>query len=311
MKIDQFGTVVLSVLVAVASMFSAPPVADAQSGPMGDEDDMEAADDVDADAHEEMLELSARGNELYENGDYEEAAEIYRQAYELSPQPILLKNQMITRYLLEQCEEAIELGERFLAESEPDQRDRRDAEAVFGECSLDLAREALAAEQWTRTDEWLEHGAPYFERAGVAEEAAEVRNELEERRHDEPTIDPPDDEDEPVDEPGMSGRQIGGWAAVGGGIATLIGTGIWHGTWESRLNHAKDSGDTDALEQMEEMWPRVRVAIPTLYTLGALSTIGGAALLMWPSLFGADEQAASLRIGIGADGPSVGISGSF
>lgn len=287
---------IFQIVVWAAVVVVAMPAAVADDGQMGGEADMIEADDEDSEAYEKMLELSAAGNELYEEGRIEEAADTYSAAYEKHPQPILLKNEMVARYLTEECERAIELGEAFVETGEGSEQDIEETEAVFGECSLDLAEEAVAEEKWMVAQDWLDYGEPHWSEPQLRDDGEELRGQVE------AGIEDGGHEVDEIDEPAIEPRQIAGWSAIGVGAAALVGAGVWHISWE-RENRALDDlrGDPDAdsgeienrQSELDERYGTVRWAIPTMYGVGAVATAAGIGLLLW-SPDGADG-AASLQ----------------
>ncbi len=282
--------------VAVSLLAAGVAVAETDSM-MGD--DMIEEDDVaqeDEDAYEKMLELSAEGEQLYADGNFAEAADVYQRAWDAYPQPILLKNQMITRYLIEECETAVDLGEKYLATDDVTEHDQQDVETVFGDCSLILTREAVAGQDWMEAEEWLDFGEPYLFDDQMQEDADQLRAQVDEGIAGEEEI-------EPVEDPGMSTRELAGWSSVGVGAATLLGTGIWHFSWERQV--------ADDAEGVEERYDTVRWAIPTAYVVGATAATVGAGLLLWPMLTGGDEPAAMVQPQIGPDHTGASLSVRF
>lgn len=287
---------------------------------MGGEEAMTEVDDEDAESYQEMLRLSAEGNELYEAGKLEEAAQTYNAAYQAYPQAILLKNEMITRYLIEECETAIELGGQFLETGDGSAEDRDDVEAVLAECSLDLAEAALADDELDETARWLDHGEPYFAEADLAEDAREVRAGLDEKIAD-------DDEEMAVEPPpedsGMDMKTIGGLSLTGVGAVTLGSALVWHLRWESRhsdLEELRNQADDDPSmvsdfesEQADaqDSYDRVRWAVPTLYGVGFAATAAGIALLVLPSSDDGGESSAMIHPVVSGDGAGAAFTLSF
>lgn len=293
---------VSAICVILAGMASA-------SADMGAAEELEDSDVDDSESYEQMLELSAQGNEYYEAGQLEEAADAYSRAYAAHPQPILLKNEMIARYLLEECEQAIDLGEKFTDTEDQAPSDQEDVEAVFGECSLDLAEAAIGAGRWTEAEDWLDFGEPHWFESQLREDGAELRAELDEN------IEGSDDEVDEIEDPGMASRDIAGWAATGAGVATLIGAGVWHVSWEQR-NRAQDELRQDykngaegvtleevktEQEELDDAYGLVSWGVPTTYGIGALSTAAGITLLLLQPDSGGDEPAAMIQPVFGGD----------
>jgi tetratricopeptide (TPR) repeat protein len=292
-------------LVVALTTFAFIPMAFAQGEQMGGEERMVEADDEDADSYQEMLRLSAEGNEHFNAGRFQEAAEVYAAAYDAYPQPILLKNQMITRYLIEECEKAIELGEAFLEAGDGGtDEDQEDVEAVFGECSLDLASEARDDDDWRQVRRWLEFGEPYFYDVGLRDESEELRAELEEQSRDD--VAGVDDIDDVADAE-LDVTTIAGWSLVSTGVASLAGATIWYARSESQVRAldemARDveNGEVpqstfdDAQESANRNFARARWAVPTLYGVGAVATLAGVGLLVWPMIQGDEGGSASIQ----------------
>lgn len=285
-------------LAFIAVMLLGVSTAFAATDEMAGQEAMDA-DDVaqeDEDAYEKMLQLSAEGEQLYEAGNFSEAAEIYQAAWDAYPQPILLKNQMITRYLIDQCETAVELGQQFLDTGEDSAQDREDVEAVFGECSLELAEAAMDDEEWLEAEDWLDFGEPYLFEDQLRADADELRAELDEQIAG-------DDSIEHIDDPGMSSRELAGWSSVGVGAATLLSAGIWHWSWERQV--AEDPA------AVEERYSTVSWAIPTTYAIGGTAAAVGAGLLLWPALTGGDDSRAMIHPQLSHDRAGAVFSVTF
>lgn len=248
----------------------------------------------DTSARQEMLRLSAEGQSQFEGGRLGEAAETYAKAYEAYPQAILLKNQMIARYLLEECEEAVELGEVYMATGEASEEDQEDVRAVYGECSLDLAEAAVEKEQWTTALEWLEFGEEYLLEAQLQEDASRIRETAENALEADD-----DDDDDQSSAPGRADVDSGGsnnlvgYSLVGGGVAMLAGATVWYFRAQSMFNELVDAeGDRERFNELNENQNytarinRARWAVPTLYAVGGLVTAAGVVLLVLP----ADEE---------------------
>ncbi len=323
-------------LIVLIVSISSPAVA--EDGQMGGEEAMTDVDDVDEadeEAYEQMLQLSAEGNELYQEGQFEPAAETYQRAYDAYPQPILLKNQMVARYLLEECEVAIELGERFVdaqtgsGETLRDkfidsdagsEEDADDVEAVFGECALDLAEAARDAENWSQVADWLDFGEPFFVEESLREDATELRAQL-----DAQISGVEEDEDATeVADPGESEldtQTIAGWSLTTLGTGTLVTALVWHLRWQSRHSDLEDmrdeaaqTGDDAAFlsrkAELENSYGRTRVGVPMLYGIGVAATAAGVALLVMP-MSEQDPSMATIQPMISRDGAGATFSLSF
>lgn len=268
------------------------------------------ADEGSAD-YQEMMRLSAEGHELYEQGDLQGAAKLYAQAYELYPQAVLLKNQMVTLFLLEECEESVQFGQAYLESGEAGEEDKQDVNTVFAECSVELATAAVEKQDWADAQRWLEFGDTFFKEAGLEDEAAALTARVEE------AIESATDEEDAVAfvEPpgvdgsgGLSGMQIGGWSL------TVLGSGllVWGALWNVQgLNDYKElsqgAEDGSILEgskkanEMTESINRARIATPILYGVGGASLAAGVTMLLLPALSKDQDQVISVAPIINSD----------
>lgn len=274
-------------IVAAVGLLTGSSSALAGGTDMGGEDEMIDVDDEDTDAHKKMLELSAEGNEHYEAGRIEQAAETYAKAYDTYPQPILLKNQMITRYLLDECESAIELGEQFLDSEGGTDEQQGDIQEVFGDCSYQLAEDAAEDDELRQAQHWLDYGEDYFFEAGREDDADELRRSVEQRIADRgEEIDPAPTVD---DEGGVDATTVAGWSLTGVGALALVGAGVWTVRWERQVSDAED--DPSLYDDLVESYDTARWAVPTLYGLGVGATAAGIALLVFSSSDGENPGA--------------------
>src|SRR5690554_3894068 len=254
------------------------------------------------DAYQEMLRLSAEAQEHYDAGQIADAADTYRQAYTAYPQPILLKNEMIARYLLEECERSVELAEQFVASGEAMSDDELDIEAVYADCSLLLAESALEVGELEEARAYLKLGEAHWdvelaaegeqlwERIGVAQA------DLEEGREDASLAIAP--------APEVGSAPVGGWALTAGGVAGIVGASVWYvssrGQFEELQEVASDGTDRARYEELSASVSRARWGVPTLYALGGAATIGG---ILWIVMSSSDEEPAlSVMPEVGADG---------
>lgn len=236
-----------------------------------------------SEAYQEMLRLSAQGNQLYEAGQLEEAAATFERAFDAYPQPILLKNQMVAFYLLEDCKRALPLGESFLAAGQASEEDIDDVHAVFGECALELAEAALAEEDYESLQRWLRFGGPYFDEDHLREDAEELTNRLEEHKaaeqRDTAVVIAPVEVESDLDV-----RQIAGWSLVTVGAGTLVMAAIWNVQAVNQFGELELLSRSDPrFEELSNSIDRARIAVPVLYGVGGVAAVAGVVLLVLPN----------------------------
>ncbi|WP_230467639.1 hypothetical protein [Lujinxingia vulgaris] len=247
------------------------------------------------DAYQEMLRLSAEAQEQYDAGQLGEAADTYREAYAAYPQPILLKNEMIARYLLEECERSVELAQGFEASGEATAEDELDIAAVYADCSLVLAEASLEAGELEAAREQLKLGEAHwdaslavegealFERLGKAQAERDAEDEAQSAAAS-AAIEAP---------PRVGGPPVGGWALTAGGVVGLVGASAWYlssrGKFEELQEVAADGRDRARYEELSASVSTARWGVPTLYALSGVATVGG---ILWVVMQSGDEAPA-------------------
>ncbi|RAL22227.1 hypothetical protein DL240_10260 [Lujinxingia litoralis] len=245
------------------------------------------------DAYQEMLRLSARAQAHYDAGELAEAAETYREAYRAYPQPVLLKNEMISRYLLEDCARSMELASEFEASGEATADDLKDVSAVYADCSLVLAGRELEAGELDAARTHLEVGEPHWQEDSAAEGQALWARLAQARAEEE-------GEDvalavgaSPVGAVDGGGGAIGGWALTSVGVVGLVGASVWYLGSRSDFDEleevAQAGRDRARYDELVASVERARWGVPTLYALSAVATAGGIA---WVVLSSREEQEA-------------------
>ncbi len=301
-------------------------VAVAEEPDIGGDEELIDAEDVaeeDIDAHQKMIDLSAKGNEHYSAGEIAEAAKAYAEAFEAYPQPILLKNQMITQYLLDDCEEAIEMGESFLETGSYSEEDMGDVERVFGDCSIQLAESEVDEGDYEGAEEWLDWGEEYRQgerqkaraeslRGRVDTELAMARREAAQREAEEEEASAMVQDG--VSEDGRLGQSSGlAWGLIGGGVAAMAGGGLWHLRWESRVSDLEGIENREAFEaeqqRLNDRRGMTRLGISSLYVVGLGAITTGSILLLTGDEKPAEAQ--SSRWSPVIDGDQVGARVRF
>ncbi|RVU43565.1 hypothetical protein EA187_12115 [Lujinxingia sediminis] len=249
------------------------------------------------DAHQEMLRLSAEAQEQYDAGQLQEAADTYREAYAAYPQPILLKNEMIARYLIEDCDRSMELAQGFEASGEATAEDELDLAAVYADCSLVLASASLEAGELEEArqqltlgeshwdEELAGEGEALWERLGRAQTEREAQAQsLAASSAASSAIEAP---------PEVGGAPVGGWVLTAGGVVGIVGASAWYlssrGDVEELQEVAAEGIDRARYEELSDSVATARWGVPTLYALSGLATVGG---ILWVVMQSSDEAPA-------------------
>ncbi|MFU8804209.1 MAG: hypothetical protein ACNA8W_10400 [Bradymonadaceae bacterium] len=238
------------------------------------------ADDV---ARQRMLELSDEATQAVIDGQFEEAAFTFRQAYETYPDPVLLKNEMIAWFRAGNCLGALPAGSAYLNSGDVTDSDRQDVNKVQVTCIVRLADEALTAGHPEEAELLLEDLQGLTLTATEDEEVRSLRGLIAEARA--PVEEPPPiavDDDEPAAFP-LSDQTMG-WALAGTGSALVVGALVYHLKILGEQRELREPGSQEEFLSLQEKYDkphnRARVLVPTLYVLGAAALGGGAYFLM-------------------------------
>ncbi len=211
-----------------------------------------------------MESLNARGFEAFERGEYVEAAAIFKLAYDIHGDANLLKNIAISHYAAADCGRARKTALLFLKEPGASPTDREEMTRLISRCDALSSGDAPPKE-------------------------------------DDKLSPPPDD----VAAPGTRGdglRTLGGILA-GVGIASMIGTGIYHGFAFEESEELKRistfGGDAERYSELSTSVDTARVAVPALYATSAALMGGGLWLIVSSSPEGeaTPQRAAVVRVG--------------
>ncbi|MFU8802421.1 MAG: hypothetical protein ACNA8W_01305 [Bradymonadaceae bacterium] len=227
-------------------------------------------------SYNRMLELSEEASQAFRDGRVEDAANLFKEAYAVHPEPVMLKNEMIARFALEDCSRAMQLGRRFLEiDDKATDEDIEDVHGVYAECGLRDAQKALEDGDNPRAMARLEEATPFFFTDDQNKRGQALRDRLKE---DATTGD--DEPLPPVHDPppsASSSAPLGiGLTAIGG--ATLVGTSIWYGIarrQRAELDELAQGGDPERFDELQARLVTANWMIPTLYVVGAATAATG------------------------------------
>jgi hypothetical protein len=238
-------------------------------------------------AYNRMIELSSEASQAFREGNLELAATRFAQAYATFPEPLMLKNEMVVRFALDDCSKAMDLGKRFATlVIDMDAEDREDLHGVFGECGLRASEQALASDNKSMARVHLEEATPYLSGDEQLRRAQVIRDAID------PKESPlPDNRisTQPDASPGLSTTKMAGIGLAAAGGATLIGNTIWYALYRSDYNELVALGQAgtdrqryDSLkEELDGRFQTLRWAVPTLYVVGSAATAAGVYLLFF------------------------------
>jgi tetratricopeptide (TPR) repeat protein len=249
--------------------------------------------------HEQMLALSEEAFEAFSKGDFSHAADTFARAYQLEPDPTLLKNEAIARLKAGEFEAAIDASSRFLIQEKLEPADIAQVRQVWGNAKLGVASAAIesgtfdAAESLLAEVEAAKPDSVLVERIGIlrldlakrrqeAREnatAAETNREKLRLEQAQARARAAELEAQTAAQRQQRGRKTVGVALMSSGAAILIGTAVYHLValgWEREFyNLAELGGDADRFERLRDRITLARVALPVFYAAGGATAATG------------------------------------
>ncbi len=236
-------------------------------------------------AADEVAELNEEGIAAFQEGRFEEAAQKFRAAWEIEPEPPLRKNEAIAWFKAGRCEEALEAAASYVSYGEDDPEAREDAESVIGNCKVELARSAITLGDFALAQKMLDETEGLRLDDFAREQVNLARLELARARDEAP---PREDDavaaSAPPPEP-LNTREMLGWVFTGTGGVFIASALIYHIVMlTSVAPEHEDLGasgsDRARFDELSSKLDTARWLVPTLYALGASSAGAGIYLLL-------------------------------
>ncbi len=271
-----------------------------------------AAQDAPVDDTERAFQLNEQGFAAFEEGRYPDAAKLFAEAFTITGDPALRKNEALAWFRAGDCDQAVAAGNKFLRIDGVTATDHADMHAVIANCKVDFSRRAIDAGDLDLAESMLTEAEALNADAVSRDRIAAARVDLAAaRREAEVVKPPPEPEIRTVYVPEPTERKIPvlGISLMGGGGALVAGTIVYHVIalgWQSRffrLEEGSERGDEATFESLRNRVHLARVLVPTLYTIGAATAGAGVFFTFFMPL----DQASVAR----GDGPSIGIAGQF
>lgn len=201
-----------------------------------------------------VRDLSKQGAARFRAGDYEEAIELFKKAYEVRQIGNLLYNIARCYESMEEHEKAIEYYERFIASPDADSESRQVAIRRSNE-----QREILAAKR-------------------------EMARQQDDQRDREPVASPP----EATGGEARSGPGALAYITLGGGVAMLGGGALMGVLARNQQQTFAESSDPAVKVQARQTGQRQALVADVLYAAGGVTTLVG---LIWVVRGGARDEA--------------------
>ena len=295
-KLKSMAFVVTMLLTAASVVLAPVPMVQAQERLEEDQ------------ARAQMMKLSEDANALFLQGQFAEAAQAFRDAYRIYPDPVLLKNQMIAFYRADRCDDAIAPGQAFLASGEANPTDRHDVQTVLVSCELQTAELMLEGGRLLESQRALARAETYQPEEDQQEKIEAVRARIKEARKDEAAEARTPQQQlpaTPVHEVSTELRtgehersRVLAYSLLGAGVAALAGGGVMtvmsNDTWddlcyynlecESRGELTADEvtllKSTEAYLEAQEVYEAQRIYSWALYGVGGVLAGTGLVLYM-------------------------------
>jgi len=267
------------------------------------------------DALERALVVANEAAELFQAENYVAAAAKFREAYGLYAEPTLLKNQIVSYYRADLCNEVLTFGREYqVNEGSQPLSDREDVRFMRIEC---LYRSAFAAYQ-SHELELADREISVARSIGIKtdEEIAKFKNLeslIETRRNPKPPAESSSD---------LEVLPIVGWSLLGVGAVGLGVAGILHRGYISEYNDVDEpfrarppesitaverAAWTKALKDYEES----RNALIPIYAIGGAFAAAGGGILIYHYFIASPDSTAQIIPMIGPNGAGVQVGFSF
>ena len=304
-------------------------------GPKPDEGEEDATADAPPEsAEEKMLRLSNEAYQAFRDAQYVEAARLFEEAYALSPDPTLRKNQAIAWYEAGEFARAVDVANKFLLAKETQSSDRKEIRALLANAKIKLAAEALEADSISIATRLLDEVEAMELDAVARDRAAAMRVEVAkreaalEKRPAESQTEEPDSSKQSTDREvrvadvgldeqteGAPSREpnpyrVAGWAAIGTAAAGTVATLVYHLvalSWEAEFFEIlEQGGDRQRFESLQRKLTVARTAVPIFYGVNVVVGGVGAYLVLRPPAPSSPEQTSERPGHVG-----IAIQGTF
>lgn len=220
-------------------------------------------------ARERMLQLSDEATQAVLDGQFEEGAFKFRQAYDTFPDPVLLKNEMVAWFRAGNCMGALPAASAYLQSPDMTESDRLDVHKVQFTCLTLLTDDALQGGHYDEAQLLIADLNALTLSAEERQQSAELQARLDELR--------PSEVEDPGPEPAPKEFSIDqtmiGWALTGTGSAIVVGALLYHIKILGEQSELREADSMESFLALQEKYDkphnRARIVVPTLYVLGA------------------------------------------
>lgn len=255
-------------------------------------------------ADDRAYDLATEGAELFEKGQYRDAARKFEEAYGFVKDSVLLKNQVVSLYKAGDCPVALDLAYTYdISFRDAPAQDKEDVRKVRIDCNLMAAETAIGYGKLDVADKSLKQAAAIGLQGDEQARHDALRAKVEEMSGADDPVDP---QHGPVtgDDP-SSWKPVTGWALVGTGAVIAGVSGILHAGDRSRYDELDcqnrmctpdEIQETNDLADGEFVWV-------IGYGVGGAMMLGGAGLLVHHYMLSEDTDVAVIpQIGPGSAG---------
>lgn len=239
---------------------------------------------------QDIVKLNQEGIEAFTEGRFADAAQKFNEAYSITPEAPLKKNEAVAWFKAERCSEALAAAKEYLALGVENELSTREAQTVVVQCYVKRAETELAAGNRDAAKSALTdaRASNPTEEDGQAiaklesDIATQVAAENETRRAEMEAAEAEEARRAQVEKRKSMSRV--GLGVAGGGAAIVLGTLIYHITLatgtSSKFKDASAAGDRETYDKLGKKLETGNWLVPTLYAVG-LATTGAGVYLWW------------------------------
>lgn len=230
---------------------------------------------------DEVAELNEEGIAAFENERFEEAAQKFRAAWSIEPDPSLRKNEAIAWFKAGRCEEALVAASSYVGLGIDDPAAREDAESVIANCKVEFARDAMKVSDLDLAEKMLDEieglQVDEFTREQMNLARLDLARARDEARAEALPAEPeraPETDDDTL-----------GWVLTGTGGVVFLTAVIYHLVMATSVaSEHEEVGaageDRVRFDALSSQLDTARWLVPTLYVVGATTAGIGIYLIL-------------------------------
>lgn len=254
-------------------------------------------------ADDRAYDLATEGAELFEKGQFRDAAKKFEEAYSFVKDSVLLKNQVVSLYKAGDCPVALDLAYTYdISFRDAPAQDKEDVRKVRIDCNLMAADTAIGYGKLDVATQSLDQASAIGLQGDEQARHDALRAKIEVKRGAD-TLTP-----DPVVEPSNtsdSWKPVAGWALLGTGAVVAGVSGFLHAGDRSRYEELDCQNRMCSIDEINESNDLADGEFVWVigYGVGGAMILGGAGLLIHHYMVDGDSDVAVIpQIGPGSAG---------